>query len=329
MTAPIIGVTLGEPGGIGSEIVLKHLVHDWKKAPAYFPVIFGTQEILKHPALQTLVAELGPILPFENEPQPQTVYLVDTGNLSTAFTIGKPDATNGAWVDHTLRMAARYAMEGRINGLVTAPICKESLQLAQVPYTGHTTLLQAATGSSDVSMAFYTPKLKTILTTIHTPLRTVPSLLTKENLTRVSHHAIAFAHMLGLKNPRIAMAGLNPHAGENGLLGSEEKDILTPFTAVFEQDGIRISGPFPPDTLYYRAAQGEFDIVISLYHDQGLIPIKLIGFETAVNLTIGLPFIRTSPDHGTAFDIAYQNKASHHSFSAAVDLAVKLIIHGA
>ena len=194
--------------------------------------------------------------------------------------------------------------------------------MANITHTGHTTALQSLSKSGPVSMAFYTPTLKTILTTIHIPLMHVASQLTPKKLQQTINHGILFCQNLGITSPKIAVAGLNPHAGEGGLFGNEEARL----TNVIKQYDDTVSGPYPPDTLYYRASQGDFDLVVSLYHDQGLIPIKLIGFHDAVNVTIGLPFIRTSPDHGTAFDISGQGTANESSTKAAILLANQLAV---
>jgi 4-hydroxythreonine-4-phosphate dehydrogenase len=235
--------------------------------------------------------------------------------------INNNDTHNGAASFAYLKTAVQYASEGKVTQLVTGPISKTAWKMAGINHTGHTTALQSLSQSSDVSMAFYTPTLKTILTTIHIPLMQVGALLTPDRLKKTIDHGQLFCQQLGINFPRIAVAGLNPHAGEGGLFGNEEEMI----TQVVAQYGDDITGPYPPDTLYYRASCcNDFDLVVSLYHDQGLIPIKLIGFHEAVNVTVGLPFIRTSPDHGTAFDIAGQGKANASSMRAAIVLAETL-----
>jgi 4-hydroxythreonine-4-phosphate dehydrogenase len=308
----IIGITLGDPGGIGPEVVLKSL-HLFKKTN-HIPIIYGPKEILTK--LET---------PYTFEPwigrksaKPNTFYWSDISLETTNWVIGKPDARNGHISYQTVEQAVLHANLGEIDGIVTAPISKTSWNLAGYRHKGHTGMIAALTGEDMASMAFYTPKLKTVLTTVHIPFINIANELTTQALNKATDHALLFAKILKIESPKIALAGLNPHAGESGLIGSEEQTLLIPYVEAKQKENIPITGPYPPDTLYRRAYEGEFDIVISLYHDQALIPIKLIGFEDAVNVTLGLPFLRTSPDHGTAFDIAYQNKASARSMQSAI-----------
>ncbi len=289
-----LGITLGDPGGIGPEIVAKSI-----RKLGIRPIVFGSGIL------------------FEKFFSDIDCEKKDVYNLKDII-VGCPDAENGR-ASYTYIQAA---LDFGIDALVTAPINKTSLHLAGVPFTGHTTMLKSLTKSERVSMAFYTERLKTILATVHHSYIKVPSLLTEATLQTALENGLLMMRLLNIKNPKIALAGLNPHAGEGGLFGDEEERILKPFVA--KNPGL-LTGPYPPDTLYYRAYNGEFDLVISLYHDQGLIPIKLIAFDEAVNVTLGLPFIRTSPDHGTAFEIAYQDKASITSFCAAVELCRKFI----
>ena len=213
---------------------------------------------------------------------------------------------------------------GNLDALVTAPICKKSWQLAGIDYSGHTTLLQKMTESKIVSMVFLTKKLKVILVTIHIPLNQVSQSLTKKRIEEKIKHAHEVLLKLGIKNPKITVAGLNPHASEESLFGNEEAKIIQPAIESMVKEGIAVSGPYPPDIIFRQALSGKADIVVALYHDQGLIPLKLIGFDQAVNMTWGLPFIRTSPDHGTAFDIAYKNQADEKSMQNAIQLAVQM-----
>jgi len=245
---------------------------------------------------------------------------VDCSDLKPDFTIGKPDAANGWASFQYLEIAVDSIKKGLAAALVTAPICKESFQLAGLKYQDHTSYLQEKTESANVSMGFWTKNLKTVLVTIHKSLREVPDLINEETLTAAIENTFLFAKLLKIEQPRIAISGLNPHAGENGLFGNEENEIIIP---TIKKLGFGLIGPLPPDTVYFRAVQGEFDFVISLYHDQALIPIKLVAFDSAVNISLGLPFIRTSPDHGTAFDRAYTKESSFRSFQNAVELAIK------
>ncbi len=218
----------------------------------------------------------------------------------------------------------RDAQAGGIQGIATAPINKEALALAGLPWRGHTEMLAALTNAARVAMMFWSEKLRVVLATIHIPLAKVPAALTIESVTDIIELTHRELPRFGIAHPRIALAGLNPHAGEHGVLGAEETDVLEPAVARSAQAGIDIAGPFPGDTIFLRAVRGEFDVVIACYHDQGLIPIKMIAFGQAVNVTLGLPIIRTSVDHGTAFDIAGKGIADPESMVQAVLLAARL-----
>ena len=300
---PVIGLTLGDPAGIGPEIVEKALqIND--KTQEFTPILFGSKKCIQS-------------MSYYSKEKSYTLDEIPRYDQ-------KPSAENGRISINSIQKAVESAQKGEIDALVTAPINKTSLSLSGSNYTGHTTLLRDLAKSPATSMAFHTHTLKTILATIHIPFTKVVDHLTTKNLETVIKNSYHYATLLGIKQPKIALAGLNPHAGENNLFGSEETNILIPAIEKFSDPENPILGPFPADTLYHRAHEGEFDIVISLYHDQGLIPIKLIDFKTAVNVTLGLPFIRTSPCHGTAFDIAGQNKASADSMISAINLAIKL-----
>ncbi len=287
----MIGITLGDPGGIGPEVVKK--------------------------ALDTLQLSV-PVTCFG--PQGD----IQTGDFP--ITLGAPSAGNGHHAYQAIALAVKWVQSDPGRVLVTAPISKTSMAMAGAPAFDHTTLLAQLTGTENVRMGFYSPTLSTVLHSIHIPLAKVPDTLTAESLALTATRAFQFAKDLGINAPRMSLAGLNPHAGEGGLMGDEERQILTPFVAAWNQahPECLISGPYPPDTLYHRAHKGEFDMVISLYHDQGLIPLKLIAFDRAVNVTLGLPFVRTSPDHGTAFEIAGQDKANPSAMIAAIETALRL-----
>jgi 4-hydroxythreonine-4-phosphate dehydrogenase len=240
------------------------------------------------------------------------------------FPPGVLSAGAGQAAYETIVRAVRDAEAGGIQGIATAPINKEALALASLPWRGHTEMLADLTNTRRVAMMFWSEKLRVVLATIHSPLAQVPSALTIETVMGIvdltSHELPRF----GIARPRLALAGLNPHAGEHGVLGTEETHVLEPAVARSAKAGIDITGPFPGDTIFLRAMRGEFDAVIACYHDQGLIPIKMVAFGEAVNVTLGLPIIRTSVDHGTAFDIAGKGIADPESMVQAVLLAARL-----
>ncbi len=220
--------------------------------------------------------------------------------------------------------AVEDARAGRVAAIATAPINKEAFALAGLPWRGHTELLAHLTGAARVAMMFYSESLRVVLATVHVPLAEVPGALTERHVADTIALAAAELPRFGYPSPRLALAGLNPHAGEHGLLGTEDEAILTPAVADARQRGIDIVGPLPADTVFVRAIRGDFDAVIACYHDQGLIPVKLVAFGRAVNVTLGLPIIRTSVDHGTAFDIAGRGLADPSSMIASVLLAARL-----
>lgn len=243
--------------------------------------------------------------------------------------LGKVDARAGAAAQACIRAAVAYAMAGEVAAIVTAPIHKEALAAAGVDFPGHTEMLQALSGAPAVRMMLANDELKTVLVTIHVSLRRAIELVTFDRVLetlRIAHHAAA---AWGQGAPRIAVAGLNPHAGEGGLFGDEEIAIIAPAIAAARAEGIDARGPFAPDTVFMRARDapghpGEFDLVVAMTHDHGLIPVKYLGVEHGVNVTLGLPFVRTSPDHGTAFDIAGRGTADPASLRAAIRMARRL-----
>jgi 4-hydroxythreonine-4-phosphate dehydrogenase len=289
VSRPIIAITAGDPSGIGPEIARKAALDAGVRAICD-PVIYGPHE----PA-----------------------------DLS-AFPAGAVDAASGRAAYDTVVRAARDALDGRVAAIVTAPINKASFAAAGLPWRGHTDLLAHLCGVGDAVMLFWSDRLRVALATVHIPLAEVPRALTAERLRRVIAITAAALPAFGLERPRLAVAGLNPHAGEDGLLGTEDRDVLRPVVAELASAGIDVSGPWPADTVFGRAARGEFDVVIAAYHDQGLVPVKLLAFGRAVNVTLGLPIVRTSVDHGTAFDIARRGVADPASLIEAVRLAVRL-----
>lgn len=235
--------------------------------------------------------------------------------------LGRPTEVSGLAALKSIQESVKMALSGEVDAIVTAPISKTAMKLAGCQATDHTTLLKDLTGVTHTSMAFFSDPLKVVLATVHIPLADVPSRLTDQQLTLTLEHTQQFCRWMGMDQPRIAFAGLNPHAGEGGLMGAEELTHLQPFCAQKRASGVHLSDPLPPDTVFRQAHQGDFDVVIALYHDQGLIPVKLLAFDSAVNVTVGLPFIRTSPDHGTAYDIVGKNLADPSSMIAAIHQA--------
>ena len=322
---PVIAFTLGDPGGNGPEIVFKTLDYFSSSYP-FIPIVFGSEAVLKHPYLKSVInnKKITYLTP-DTQLESNILYFCNCYEM-TNLVIKKPSKLNGEAAYNYITTAVDYIKKGIADALVTAPICKESFDLAKIKFTGHTTLLKHLTDVKDVSMAFHTPNYDVLLATIHVALKDVSSMITKDLITRKLEDLVLFQRQLGKKRIRIAVAGLNPHAGENGMFGMEEKDVLIPLidTLDFGKDVI-LTGPYSADTLFYRANKGEFDCVLAMYHDQGLIPVKLNSFHDAVNTTIGLPFVRTSPDHGTAFDRAYSTASSIDSFLAATRLAIRML----
>lgn len=238
--------------------------------------------------------------------------------------IGNPHTRRRAAAADWVVEGARRCLRGELAALVTAPITKELLHLAGYPFVGQTELVAHLSRTKKFAMMLAGGPLRVALVTTHAPLRSVPKLITRKKIVEVAELSHAICRRLGIARPRIAVTGLNPHAGEGGLLGDEERRIIAPAVRCARQHGINAVGPLPADTVFYRAAHGEFDAVVAMYHDQGLGPFKLIAFDNGVNLTLGLPFVRTSPDHGTAPDIAGKGIARPDGMIAAINLAAQL-----
>jgi 4-hydroxythreonine-4-phosphate dehydrogenase len=286
---PRIAITVGDPAGIGPEIAAS-AAHDARVLDVCDPVIYAPPDLARFPP----------------------------GLLSA-------DAGRAAY-DCIVRAVAD-ARAGAVDGVATAPVNKLAFARAGLPWKGHTDLLAHLCGGVKVAMLFHAPELNVVLATVHVPLADVPRLLTRELLVDTLRLTREAMPQFGVAAPRIAVAGLNPHAGEDGLLGSEEQTTIAAAIAEAKAGGLDVSGPLPADTVFARAARGEFDVVVACYHDQGLIPVKLLSFGRAVNVTIGLPIVRTSVDHGTAFDIAGRGIADPGSMIEAVRLAARLARH--
>jgi 4-phospho-D-threonate 3-dehydrogenase / 4-phospho-D-erythronate 3-dehydrogenase len=334
---PVIGITMGEPAGIGAEVVVKALADPAIRKLGRF-VIYGMNELLSY------AADLSEIEPFwwrvqHDSPRLEfdlvhDVVVLDYDEYSMLGTaVHRPTKQGG---EASLRflddaIAAAVKPPGGVSALdaiVTAPICKESWQLVGCKFPGHTELLQHRTRARRVVMMFTSSKLNVALATVHLPLMQVRSVL---NIGRV-FDPIDLGHqaclLLGIARPRIAVCGLNPHAGENGMFGDEEQRVITPAIEMAQRLGIDATGPYPADTIFHQALHHKrFDLVVAMYHDQGLIPLKLVAFDEAVNVTLGLPIIRTSVDHGTAFDIVGRNVADPGSMKAAIRTAAHMAHH--
>lgn len=288
-TLPAIAITVGDPSGIGPEIAVK-ASRDDRVTSVCRPVLYGPHS----------AEEL------------------------SAYPVGVVDALSGRRAYDEIVRAVEDARAGKVQAIATAPINKAAFAAAGLPWPGHTDLLAHLCGVDEAIMMFWSEPLRVVLATVHVPLARVPASLTTDRLLRTIRTTAASMPRFGSPHPRIAVAGLNPHAGEGGLLGSEEAAVIAPAIQAARTEGVEVSGPYPGDTIFVRASRGEFDVVIATYHDQGLIPIKLLAFGHAVNVTIGLPIIRTSVDHGTAFDIARQDKADAGSMIEAIRLAARL-----
>ena len=325
---PLLAITLGDPAGIGPEIILKALQN-----PAVFeqcrPVVVGDRRILERAARQ-MGAEPGRLEvvsdPSKGVYQAGEIMLIDLHNApAESCPTGLLSAASGkAAVEYVLR-ACYLAMEGQVDGIVTAPLNKEAINLAGFHYAGHTEILTEHTAAKNVSMLLVGSNLKVVHVSTHVSLEEAIRRVTRKRVEEVIHLAHSACLALGIAEPRIAVAGLNPHAGENGLFGSQESQEILPAVLAARAQGLRVSDPMPPDTVFLRTVKGEFDIVVAMYHDQGHIPMKLLGFDEGVNVSIGLPIIRTSVDHGTAFDIAGKGLASANSLLAAIRVACQMV----
>ena len=314
-----LAITMGDPAGIGPEIIAKFFATG-VSAPA---IVIGDAGCLER-AIKALSLPLKVQTiqtPTEARFAPDVLNVLVKSNLPADLPLGRVDARAGQAAYDYITCAIDLAVEGKIAGMVTAPIHKEALKAAGIPYPGHTEILADRSGTSDFAMMLANDELRVILVTIHVALKSVPDLITKARVLKTITLAHAACRAYGINEPRIAVAGLNPHAGEGGLFGHEEETDIIPAINEAQAKGMKVSGPFAGDTIFMRARRGEFDIVVAQYHDQGLIPVKYMGIEQGVNVTIGLPFIRTSVDHGTAFDIAGQGIADASSLAYAFEQA--------
>ncbi len=331
-TQPVIGITMGDPAGIGPEVVARTLAAALPQQGRKF-IIYGSNELLTMAVDQCDLSlqwcRVDAESPRAGAEFDSTITVVDDARDDLHDLPAKPSDVGGHVSKHWVEQAIADAIGAqgkspRIDALVTAPICKESWEMAGYRWPGHTELLANRSGAKRHAMMFASPLLRVVLATCHVPLMDIRNVLT---IGRV-HDAIDLAaegcRKLGFAQPRIGVAGLNPHAGEGGRLGDEERRIIEPAVSLANDAGHDVTGPLPGDTIFSRALDGAFDVVVAMYHDQGLLPVKLLERHRGVNWTLGLPIIRTSPDHGTAFDIAGTGRADPGSMIAATELAAEL-----
>lgn len=329
---PRLALTLGDCAGIGPELVLHALASD-DLAAACRLCVYGNRQILARVAAASGIAWPGAlaVLPPERlaeAPRNSHVLLDFPFEAAAALEPGTLQAACGAMSYAWICAAVSDIQAGLADALVTAPVNKEALHLAGVGFPGHTEMLAHLTGTADPCMAFYSPGLIVSLATIHEALSDVPRLLTVPSLLRTIRLTHAACRGFGIVSPRIGVLALNPHAGEHGLFGNEEAKVIAPAILQANREGFAAFGPLVPDTSFTwlgkRDAKTPFDAYVAMYHDQGLIPFKMAAFDTGVNVTLGLPIIRTSPDHGTAFNLAWQGKASPASLFSAITLAARM-----
>lgn len=326
MVTKTIAITMGDPAGIGPEIIVKALSEDaLNGAPAVVVGCLKTFQRLQEKGLANGVTFRAIEQVADARFAPGVIHVIDEPLAQPeALVPGKVQAQAGDLAYRCVKRATELAMKGDVHAIATAPLNKEALHLGGHNFPGHTELLAMLTESRDYAMVLYTDKLKVIHVTTHIALRKFLDTLNGQRVETVIGIADTFLKRVGIAQPRIAVAGVNPHAGENGLFGDEEIRVLTPAIDTMKAKGIDVYGPCPPDTVFLQAYEGQYDMVVAMYHDQGHIPLKLLGFYDGVNITAGLPFIRTSADHGTAFDIAWTGKAKSESMTVSIKLAMQL-----
>ncbi|MBW1988330.1 MAG: 4-hydroxythreonine-4-phosphate dehydrogenase PdxA [Deltaproteobacteria bacterium] len=324
MEAPIVAITMGDPVGVGPEILCAALGAN-RIQPLCRPLVAGDPAVMERTA-----ANLGHGLSFRSVKGPEQARfepgVIDVAALSSldpdALSPGRPTVETGRAMVAYVETAIRWGMEKKVHALATGPINKAAMHKAGYDYNGHTEILAKLTSTADYRMMLAGDRLRVVLVTIHTALSNVPALVTQKAVAdTIAITGKSLVERFGIPAPKIAVAGLNPHAGEEGLFGDEEITAISPAVEQARAQGWDVQGPLPPDTLFVRAQTGHWDAVVCMYHDQGLIPFKMIHFEDGVNTTLGLPIIRTSVDHGTAYDLAGTGRASHQSLVAAVAMA--------
>ncbi|HEX8072415.1 MAG TPA: 4-hydroxythreonine-4-phosphate dehydrogenase PdxA [Pyrinomonadaceae bacterium] len=322
---PRIGVTMGDPAGIGPEVVLKAVAEE-RVQRACVPVIVGDAQLLAHTA-RTLDLSCGYDIVRRGEPLPAAAadpVIYHLNNITGHVEPGVESGAAGRAAAEYIEAAVELCAAGQLDAIATAPINKRALFLGGYSFPGHTEFLAHLTKSEECAMAFVAANLRIVLLSTHVPLSQAIQLVERPRIERVVRLAERELRRWGIARPRLAMAALNPHGAEGGLFGVEEAAEIVPAVEACRAEGLDVAGPFSADTVFLRASRGEFDAVVACYHDQAMIPVKCLSFGEAVNVTMGLPFIRTSVDHGTAFDIAGKGRAEHSSMVAAIMLAAEL-----
>ncbi len=330
MNTPIrLALTMGDPAGIGPEIIAKAALQLRE------PIADGRlslQVLGSADALERAVQQLG----LPPEAVAAAVEMIDVGPVEQPVVVGQIGEAGGHWAYRAVERAVRLCQSGEADAIVTAPLCKEALHLAHYPFEGHTEMLAHLSGMRDGVMMLAHGAMRVSHVTTHCALSEVPKRLTPVRLRRVLDVTIEALQALGIAQPRVAVCGLNPHAGEGGILGAEDGAVIAPIVAEYAAAGHTVTGPWPGDTVFIKLRAEQFDAVVAMYHDQGHIPVKLLGFHidpatgvwqavSGVNITLGLPILRTSVDHGTAFDIAGTGRASAESMVDAIEYAMRLV----
>lgn len=318
MRKPVIGITMGDPAGIGPEILAKALRNPQIQSICH-PVVFGTSRFLLPAGHYETIQHVS-----EAKFEKRKTYVVEV-KASNRIRVGKGSAFSGKAALAYVDKAVRCTLCGEVDAIVTAPVSKAAIRAAGArDFIGHTEYLAEMTGAASFAMMFYSKQLKVTLVTTHLPLKLAAASITITKILNAITLSNDAMKKLSCRKPRIGVAGLNPHAGEQKAFGAEDSEIIVPAVRLARRRGIHAEGPVPADTLFHAAYNGDFDLVVAMYHDQGLAPFKMIAFDEGVNVTLGLPIIRTSVDHGTAFDIAGKGIASEKSLLEAIRLAVQI-----
>ncbi len=324
LNRPVIGISMGDPAGIGPEIIVKAL-NTPKIHAVCQPIVIGDTTIIKK-ALKFLSIPLN-IMPVDHPANaindPKTIFVINETHLDeTVIGLSCPTMETGKAMEKYIITGVNLARNKEIDSLVTCPITKTGLKIAGSRFHGHTELIADQTGTREFAMMLAGARLKVVLVSIHIPICNVAKSLTIQNILQtIGLTQDSLVNRFGIQSPKLAVAGLNPHAGEDAMFGNEEKKIIIPAVDQARKQGLNIEGPLPPDTIFFHAVNGKYDAVICMYHDQGLIPFKLVHFKDGVNTTLGLPIIRTSVDHGTAYDIAWKGIADPTSLVEAIHMA--------